>query len=243
MALADLDNDGDQDVIVNNLNGPAGIYRNNSSNPRLAVRLRGSGGNTRGIGARIRVLGGAVSVQSQEMICGGRYLSSDDPMRVFAAGSNDREMNIEVTWRSGQRTLVTGARANRIYEIHQPGPGASQPDPLPEPSRRSASPTPAQAPPFFTDRSALLNHRHQTEPFDDFATQPSLPIKLSQLGPGIAWTDLNDDGWEDLVIGSGKGGRLAVFQNDGRGGFKPMTGGPFDQPTACDQATILPWRK
>src|SRR5262249_50182461 len=109
--------------------------------------------------------------------------------------------------------------------------------------RRSASPTPAQAPPFFTDRSALLNHRHQDEPFDDFATQPSLPIKLSQLGPGIAWTDLNDDGWEDLVIGSGKGGRLAVFQNDGRGGFKPMTGGPFDQPTACDQATILPWRK
>ncbi|HXJ57909.1 MAG TPA: VCBS repeat-containing protein [Verrucomicrobiae bacterium] len=242
MALADLDNDGDQDVILNNLNGPASIYRNNSSSPRLAVCLRGNGGNTRGIGARIRVLGGAVPVQSQEMICGGRYLSSDDPMRVFAAGSNDREMNIEVTWRSGRRTLVTAARANRIYEIHEPGPGASPPDPLAEPPRKDPKQTPAQALPFFTDLSTLLNHRHQDEPFDDFATQPSLPIKLSQLGPGIAWTDLNDDGWEDLVIGSGKGGRLAVFQNDGRGGFKSMAGGPFDQPAACDQTTILPWR-
>src|SRR6185369_14168328 len=60
VALADLDNDGDQDVIVNNMNNVAGIYRNESDAPRLAVRLRGQGFNTRGIGARISVTGGAV---------------------------------------------------------------------------------------------------------------------------------------------------------------------------------------
>src|SRR5204863_578736 len=136
MALADLDGDGDLDVVMNNLNGAAGVYRNEGVAPRVAVRLKGQSTNTRGIGAKIWLYGGAVPVQSQEMICGGRYLSSDDPMRVFAAGSNDREMNIEVTWRSGRRTLVTAARANRIYEIHEPGPGASPPDPLAEPSRK-----------------------------------------------------------------------------------------------------------
>src|SRR5207249_1298502 len=81
MAVADLDNDGDLDVVVNNLNAPAGIYRNHSSAPRLRVRLKGLPPNTRGIGARIKVCRGAVPVQTQEIICGGRYLSSDDPSR------------------------------------------------------------------------------------------------------------------------------------------------------------------
>jgi len=58
-------------------------------------------------------------MQSQEMICGGRYLSSDDPMRVFAAGSVTNEMRIEVQWRGGKRSVAGGIRANRIYEIEE----------------------------------------------------------------------------------------------------------------------------
>jgi len=119
MCLADLDNDGDQDVVVNNLNGVAGIYRNESPAPRVAVRLKGLPPNTRGIGAKVWVYGGAVPLQSQEMICGGRYLSSDDPMRVFAAGSLTNELRIEVQWRSGKRSVVIGVKANRAYEIDE----------------------------------------------------------------------------------------------------------------------------
>ena len=83
MALADLDNDGDQDVIINNLNQAAGLYRNESSKPRVAVRLRGRGGNRFGVGARVRLANGN-SIASQEIMAGGRYLSGDDPLRVFA---------------------------------------------------------------------------------------------------------------------------------------------------------------
>jgi enediyne biosynthesis protein E4 len=120
MALADLDNDGDLDVVINCANAAPLIYRNDSSAPRVAMRLKGSPPNTQGIGAKIKFLGGAVPMQSQEMICGGRYLSGDQAMRVFAAGSLTNEMRIEVTWRSGRRTVVSDVKGNRLYEIDEP---------------------------------------------------------------------------------------------------------------------------
>src|SRR5207237_9624237 len=109
MALADLDNDGDLDVVINNLNGVAGIYRNDGIAPRIAVRLKGLAPNTRGIGAKIKILGGPVP-QSQEMICGGRYLSGGDAVRVFAAGSGTDSLRIEVTSRAGARCDAPSAR-------------------------------------------------------------------------------------------------------------------------------------
>jgi hypothetical protein len=93
--------------------------------------------------------------------------------------------------------------------------------------------------PLFEEVSGLLNHRHHEEEYNDYARQPLLPRKLSQLGPGVAWQDVDGDGWEDLVIGSGKGGQLGVYRNDGKGGFSRMSGGPLDKPVARDQTTVI----
>jgi len=121
ICCADLDNDGDLDLITNDLNDEAGVYRNEGTKPRVAVRLKGAGANTRGIGSKIWLYGGAVPVQSQEMICGGRYLSCDDALRVFAAGTETNRMRIEVRWRSGKRSVVEDVRANREYELDEKG--------------------------------------------------------------------------------------------------------------------------
>jgi hypothetical protein len=248
MALGDLDNDGDLDVVVNNLNGAAGIYRNDSSAPRIAVRLKGRSPNTHGIGARIKVYGGPVD-QSQEMNAGGRYLSGDDPVRVFAAGQRTNDLRIEVTWRNGKRSVVEKAKANRIYEIDEAESAAEVKGPKSnvsgvEPSTNtSLSRITHHASPLFQDVSHLLNHTHIDEAFDDFSRQPLLPRKLSQLGPGVAWFDINNDGWEDLIIGSGRGGSLAVFLNDGKGGYSKVQGAPLNQIATRDQTGVIGWEK
>lgn len=227
IAVADLDNDGDLDGVINCLNAPPLLYRNESPAARVAVRLRGSPPNTQGIGGSIRVFGGAVERQSQEVICGGHYLSSDEPMRVFAAGGATNALRIEVTWRSGRQSVVTNARPNRLYEIHET---ASVP----------ATPVPKrEVQPLFQDASDLLRHTHVDVPYDDFQRQPLLTRRLSQGGPGISWFDLDADGWEDLVVGSGRGGKLALFRNNRQGGFEPIAEPAFGMPVTRDQTTVL----
>ena len=225
MCLADLDNDGDHDVAINNLNALAAIYRNESNAPRVMVRLKGDRGNTQGIGAKILVRDGAVPIQSQEIICGGRYLSSDDPTRVFAAGSSTN-MTIEVTWPTGKRSMVENVRPNEYLEVaestaapvkHEKEPGVQ---------------------PLFEDASWLIAHVHQETFFDDFARQALLPNRLSQLGPAVAWFDLNEDGREELIIGGGRGGRIAVYRNEGGGRFAPTNIATFPVLTR-DASAIL----
>ena len=188
MALADLDNDGDMDVVINNSNDPASIYRNNCPAPRIAVRLKGNAPNTFGIGARIKV-----GEQSQEMISGGRYLSSDESLRCFAARDT-----IEVTWRNGARTLISNAQPNQLYELQEHGGGAA-----PKPTKGGS--------PHFADVSHLLNHSLALEPTPEFS--PLWSALSPQPRPTLAWIDLDGDGWEDLCVGTN------CFRNNSKGGF------------------------
>jgi hypothetical protein len=231
LAVADLDGDGDLDLIVNNLGTPAGIYRNETSASRVAVRLKGKAPNTQGIGAKIKLLGATVPRQSQEVIAGGRYMAGADVEVVFAAGKVAEGMSLEVLWRNGKRSEVKGVKANRRYEIDE----ATSVD--------LAETSIPQRKPLFDDVSQLLGHSHQENEFDDFERQAGLPRKLSQLGPGVAWADVNSDGTEDLVIGSGKGGRLAVYTNDGQGRFQRFANTSLQGPAPHDQTGIVTWRE
>ena len=212
IALADLDGDGDLDVVLNNLNSPATLLRNDAQAPRIAVRLRGRGGNTQGIGSELALTGGPV-FQHQEMVAGGRYLSSDDPARTFAASPVHGVLELAVSWRSGARSRISPVEPDHLYEI-------TEPDSTPESGTRGLRPPPMAGRTLFESADALLHgHLHPEVEFDDFERQPLLPRRLSQLGPAVAWFDLDGDGWEDLILGAGRGGDLGVLRNDGKGGF------------------------
>jgi hypothetical protein len=236
-ALADLDGDGDLDFVVNNLDAAAGAYRNETSAPRVAIRLKGVAPNTRAIGAKITLLNGAVPAQSQEVAAGGRYLSASDALVVFAAGYAGNEMTLQVEWRGRKRSMIKGVRADRIYEVDEAGA-----QPMGQ-KTGLANQAAESTPQLFEDVSRVIRHAHVETPFDDFERQTLLPRRLSQSGPGVAWFDVNADGWEDLVVGCGQGGTLNMFLNDQKGRFVPEGGVPLTQPVNRDLAGILGWRR
>jgi hypothetical protein len=233
MIYADLDNDGDLDVIVNRLGSPAALFRNDAAAPRIAVRLRGRPPNTQAIGSKIELLGGAVSNQIYEVTCGGHYMSGSDTRRVLAPGPGPAAgpMSLRITWRDGATTIVTNVKSNHRYEIDEAGVSRT-----PKTAVR-----PEAATPIFEDTSSWLNHQHHDDPFDDLARQPSLPRKLDQGGPGLAWFDLDNDGWDDLIVGAGKGGTMGVYQNEKGKSFRRETNSLFAGVVSRDQTAILGW--
>ena len=228
MASADLDGDGDLDVVVNRLRSPALVLRNDVTAPRVAVRLVGAAPNTRAVGARVRLLGGAVPLQTHEVVAGGLYMSHSDYETSFAMGTSDSAMLV-ITWRDGRRTTIAHVRPNRAYEVRADG-AVPVTDPGDAPS------SPPSAPIFVDATSELGGHRHSEVPFDDWERQLLLPNSLSQLGPGVSWFDVDRDGDEDLLIGAGRDGRLGVFRNEnGR-----LRARPGEGPIAgADLTTIL----
>ena len=247
MATGDLDGDGDLDVVINRLGKPAAVLRNDATAPRIAIRLRGAPPNTGGTGSRVRVLGGAVPVQQREIIAGGRYLSGSEAVLTFATGKADT-VTIEVDWRDGRRTVILDARPNRLYVIDQTSARpSSRPVPLAA-MRRGGTAEGSPCPEgrggqgvrtLFQDISNQLGgHRHVEPYFDDYDRQLLLPNSFSQLGPGVAWFDVDGDGREDLVVGTGRTGTLAWFRNDG-GRLRPAAARV--PPAPGDLTAVLGW--
>ncbi len=177
MALADLDNDGDLDVVGNTWRDTPLFYRNDSAEPRVAVRLVPRPPHD-AAGTKVRLLGGPVPSQELEVLAGGRYLSSDQPQLTFAppalAGTPS---TLVVHWRHGGTTTVRPVLANRLYEIREPeSPGSG------------GDPTPGARPPkpwFAAGPTHRIDGVHHSAPAKA-ASQSLLPWRLDRPGPAVA---------------------------------------------------------
>ena len=196
-AYADLDNDGDMDLVINNINDYAAIYRNNanriSNNHYLKIKLKGSGKNTGGIGARVDITCGD-NTYTQEFYPSRGYMSSMDHTLIFGLGDAKSVDKLTVIWPNLKVQTINNIDIDQTITLENKNAI------LKEPETKQVQQT------IFKpiNENQPLQFTHKENEFIDFKKQPLLPFLLSTQGPFITKGDVNNDGLEDLFIGGAK---------------------------------------
>ena len=213
-AYADLDNDGRLDLVVNNIDAPAFIYRNvapgAANRHYLAVRLEGETPQ-RAIGATVI----ATTAGRRQYVYHTPYrgfMSSMDPRVHFGLGDARRLDSLEVRWPDGRSQVIVGVEADRVVTVRQR-------DALGSEHKNGADETRHVNAPFEPiDSRQALAYTHQAGAAVDYGVQPLLPYMVSRQGPAVAVGDIDGDALEDVFIGGGSGaaGKLYVQRAEGR---------------------------
>jgi len=204
---ADLDNDGDLDLVVNNINQPAFIYRNESqklnSNHFLQLHLTGEGGNTQGLGAKLDLFYNG-QMQSLEQNPARGYLSNVSFDLHFGLGNAEKADSLIITWSSGKVQKLYNVKSNQLLAL-------SEKDAVDKVSAAK------HIPKWFAEMSSNIKCGTIDTSINDFNRQLLLISQFSYSGPCMTKYDLNNDGLEDLLIGGSAGEATRIWMQQKNG--------------------------
>ena len=209
-AYADLDNDGDLDLITNNIDQEAFVYKNNSNeqfkNNFISFHLKGEGLNRFGVGAKLKVFfDGKIAFKEASPTRG--FQSSVDFDLLIGLGKVSIADSLQIIWPSGKTQILKSVKANQLLVLEEKNAKDKYNYNFRSPAKYFEADT-VQAVPF----------RHKEDEFIDFGVQSFLPGLLSTQGPHMAKADVNNDGLEDVFVcgASGQSGALFIQNKEGK---------------------------
>ncbi|WP_235298723.1 VCBS repeat-containing protein [Portibacter marinus] len=203
-AYSDLDNDGDLELIINNIDSTATIFKNlskeRSSQNFINVKLEGKSGNRDGVGAKVKIKNPTTFQYLEQSPVRG-YQSSVDPTLIFGLGENDVVKKLIVEWPSGLISTLNDVPVNQRIIVEEKN------------AVESIDENPSERRFFQQQNSSRIEHRENE--YNDFDREVLLPHKMSTHGPALAIADLNMDGSEDLYLGAsfGSNGKLILSKD------------------------------
>jgi len=210
-SFVDLDQDGDLDYVVNNINDPAFVYRNNTIEKMndesnfIRIDLKGNSSNLAAVGSKVELWSNGTYQYAEKFLSRG-YISSVDPILHFGLGKSTMVDSIKVTWPSGKMTTVArNVKANQLIKLNE---GEAVP-------RNNLSPKKENY--LFSRASGIVDFNDSEKDYIDFFQgQSIMPHKFSQISPRMAKGDLTNDGLEDLLIGAANEQPTTLFIRQGR---------------------------
>lgn len=226
-AYGDLDNDGDLDIVINNVNSVSDIYRNNTDNTKskyLKFTLTGMGKNTGAFGTKITIKDNGQTFYVEQMPIRG-FESSVDPRPNFGFGGRDTIESVLVQWPDGSEYKMSNVATNQNISLVM-GKDVS--------TATNAGNNNVPTRKIFEPVDHMIEFTHSEENFVDFDRDRLIFQMLSNEGPRMAKADVNGDGLEDIYIGGGKGSKGALMIQQKSGGFVTSNENTFGAEQAAE---------
>jgi len=226
-AYADLDNDGDLDLVANNINEPAYIYRNNATNQPgkhfLSVALKGEGLNTRGIGTRVTVY-----LQDQKLIAEQfptrGFMSASSDVLHFGLGAVELIDSVLVRWPDKTEQLIKNVPVDEFITLEMKNAGKPATAVKENDDKKL----------FSTTEIPGIEYRHQEDSYVEYTREHLIPHSIITEGPAMVVADLNGDNLDDVFVGGAKGQQSIIFIQQNEGTFKPLILPVFVKDLYCE---------
>ncbi len=223
MAYGDLDNDGDMDVVTNNIDAPAFIYENLSTGNFLKIEVEGSEKNVFGYGVKAKIYYNDEQQIAENSATRG-FISSVEPGFFFGLGKVTEVEKIEILWPEGRVSTFNNVKANQTIVAKYD-------------KSEVRNNTDNEAQPLLTqqDNSQIgIDFIQKENEFDEFTNEILLPHNVSQNGPFTAVGDIDNDGLEDLYIGGALGQESILYKQLDNGTFIKHTSQPWEKDKMCE---------